>query len=230
MSSQRIRWHRVPDLGALQDQVAKATLEAARQAISARGQFSIVLSGGETPRGLYEGLRNAAADWAKWRIFFGDERCVSPASDARNSRMARLAWLDHVGIANANISPMRAELGPDRAARLYERLLTDVGDFDLVLLGLGEDGHVGSLFPGAKLGAEEGSPMVLPVLDAPKPPPHRVTLSANRFSRARQVFFLVAGATKREAISRWRSGRDLPAAAIKPSAGIDVYVESALMT
>ncbi len=201
-------------------------LEAAATAVRDRGRFLIVLSGGNTPRGAYEQLRTAQADWSRWHVYFGDERCVARADDARNSRMAASAWLDHVPIPRDQRHDMAAERGPAEAARLYDRALAETGAFDLVLLGLGDDGHTASLFPGRPLGEQPSSPDTLAVFDAPKPPPQRVSLSAARLSRARQVFFLVAGEDKREAIARWAAGDAIPAAWIRPPAGVDVFVDA----
>lgn len=171
----------------------------------------------------------APAEWAAWQVYFGDERCT-PRDDAlRNSRMAESAWLGHVPLARSQVHEMPAELGPREAASRYRTVLEAVGDFDLVLLGLGEDGHTGSLFPGHELGRGAGAPSVLPVFDAPKPPAQRVTISAHRFSRAAEVIFLVAGAGKREAVRRWRAGEAIPAQAIAPAAGVDVFVEASLL-
>jgi 6-phosphogluconolactonase len=122
-----------------------------------------------------------------------------------------------------------AELGALEAARLYAETLRTVGGFDLVLLGLGEDGHTASLFPGHEWGTASGSPDVLAVFDAPKPPPQRVSLSAARLGRARQVMFLVGGKSKHRAVAEWRTGKNIPARAITPAAGVDVLVESALL-
>lgn len=204
-------------------------LAAADRAIRARGQFHIVLAGGETPAGTYRRLRDAGADWPCWRIYFGDERCVPPADPARNSRMAAEAWLDHVAIPAAQLHAIPAEAGAQQAAQAYGGTLRAVGEFDLVLLGLGEDGHTASLFPGREWGAAPGSPDVLAVFDAPKPPPQRVTLSAARLSRARQVIFMVCGEGKHRAVADWRAARDIPARAIAPAAGVDILAESALL-
>ena len=119
---------------------------------AARGRFTIVLAGGNTPRGAYELLRAAPADWSDWQVYFGDERCTAADDAERNSRMAELAWLDHVAIPAGRIHEMPAELGPVEAAARYEEALVGVGRFDLVLLGIGEDGHTGSLFPGHEPG------------------------------------------------------------------------------
>jgi len=101
---------------------------------------------------------------------------------------------------------------------------------DDVLLGLGEDGHTASLFPGHDWGAVPGAPDALAVFDAPKPPPERVSLSAARLSRARQAVFLVSGAAKRQAVTLWRAGADLPARAIAPAAGVDILLEADLLS
>jgi 6-phosphogluconolactonase len=198
------------------------TLAAADSAIRARGRFHIVLSGGGTPRTAYQRLRQCPAEWAKWHVYFGDERCVPRGEPERNSRMAGEAWLDHVALPPPQLHAIPAERGAEAAAKAYAGTLQDVGEFDLVLLGLGEDGHTASLFPGHEWGEAPGSPAVLAVLDAPKPPPERVSLSAARLSRAREVLFLVSGESKRPALAQWRAGNDIPARAIAPAAGIDV--------
>ncbi len=184
-----------------------------------------MLAGGETPRGVYGRLRTATATWSDWHIHFGDERCLPREDAGRNSRMAGLAWLDHVPIPAAQVHAIPAELGAERAAAIATAAdLRGVGDFDLVLLGLGEDGHTASLFPGHDWGDAPGAPDALAVLDAPKPPPERVSLSAARLSRAREVLFLVAGEAKRAALARWRAGEPISARAIRPAAGVDVWV------
>lgn len=199
-------------------------LAAADTAIRAGGQFRVVLAGGNTPRAAYQRLRDARADWGAWHIYFGDERCVPRDDPARNSRMAEQAWLDHVAIPALQRHPIPAELGALAAARAYGASLRSVAAFDLVLLGLGEDGHTASLFPGHDWGESRGSPAALAVLDAPKPPRERVSLSAARLSDTRDVLFMVSGASKREALAQWRAGAGIPARAITPAAGVDVLV------
>jgi 6-phosphogluconolactonase len=226
---ERCRWHAVSDDRALQQAALEAILAGAERAIRERGQFHVVLAGGNTPREIYRRLNTAQTDWAAWHIYFGDERCLPPADPERNSRMAAEAWLDRVPVPLLQLHTIPAELGASRAARMYAETLRTVGDFDLVLLGLGEDGHTASLFPGHEWGTEPGSPDTLAVLDAPKPPPQRVSLSAARLSRAWQVLFLVSGESKHQAVAMWRAGKDIPARAIVPAAGVDVLVESALL-
>lgn len=223
------RWHAVPDEQALQHAALETILCSAARAIHARGQFHVVLSGGNTPRGIYQGLCAAQTDWSKWHIYFGDERCLPQADSARNSRMAAQVWLDFVPISPSRLHAIPGELGALQAAKIYAEMLRTVGDFDLVLLGLGEDGHTASLFPDHEWGAAPGSPDTLAVFDAPKPPLQRVSLSAARLSRARQVTFLVGGESKRRALAQWRADKGIPAQAIRPTAGVDVLVVSALL-
>lgn len=220
------RWH-VADSS--EDWLARACARVAaaeRAALAAHGAFDIVLAGGGTPRRLYAALAREAHDWAHWRVWFGDERCLPADDQERNSRMAAEALLERVPIPAASIHAMPAELGAETAALAYGRQLAGCGAFDLVLLGLGEDGHTASLFPGRDWGAADDAPDVLAVHDAPKPPPDRLSLSARRLSRARAVLFLVAGADKRAAVARWRRGDILPVGAIRAPAGVDVLLHT----
>jgi 6-phosphogluconolactonase len=224
-----VRWLGVADAAALRQIAYRHILDAAARAIERRGRFLIVLAGGNTPRGIYRMLRTADIDWSRWQVYFGDERCL-PADDAeRNSRMAADAWLNHVPIPQDQVHAIPAELGARAAALAYAETLRGVGDFDMVLLGLGEDGHTASLFPGRDWGVAASAPDALAVFDAPKPPPQRVSLSAARLSRTREVLFMVEGEAKRSAVIQWRMGADIPARAIRPQAGVDVLVESQLL-
>jgi len=216
----------LPDGAAVEAEARRRVEVAARRAILERGAFHIVLAGGATPRGLYVSLPDLPTDWSLWHIWFGDER-VAPTDDPlRNSLMAHRVWLAKVPIPRDQIHYIPTELGLMRAVEEYSRQLAGLGDFDLVLLGLGEDGHTASLFPGHELGLPPDGPDVLAVDDAPKPPPRRVSLSVARLSRARKVLFLVTGPAKREAVARWRRGEALPAAAITPACGVDVLVDA----
>jgi 6-phosphogluconolactonase len=227
LPAQSVRWHEFPDGVSLLANARSRILGAARDAIARHHAFDIVLAGGNTPRKLYRALRQGDADWAHWHVWFGDERCAPPDDPQRNSRMARDEWLDHVAIPATNMHPIPAERGAREAAALYARELRTVDAFDLVLLGLGEDGHTASLFPGHEWGVHEDSPDALAVFDAPKPPPERVSLGAHRLSNARNVLFLVEGAGKRDAIEAWKRGEAIPAASIAPEAGVDVLLDAA---
>ena len=226
---QLCRWHAIADCWALQQLAIESILSGAAQAIHERGQFHIVLAGGNTPRQIYHGLCTANTDWSLWHIYFGDERCLPPLDPARNSRMAAEVWLNNVPIPPLQLHVIAGELGANEAARQYSETLRTVGDFDLVLLGLGEDGHTASLFPGHEWGTAPGAPDTLAVFDAPKPPSQRVSLSAARLGRTRQAIFLVSGESKHRAVTAWRAGKNIPARAIRPASGVDVLVESALL-
>jgi 6-phosphogluconolactonase len=169
---------------------------------------------------VYGLLRHADTDWSKWHIYYNDDRCLPADHPERNSLMAAQTWLDHVDIPHQQIHDIPTELGPIKAAESYAETLKGLGDFDLVLLGLGEDGHTASLFPGHTW---DDSLDAFAVFDAPKPPAERVSISAARLSKAREVIFLVTGAGKQEAVNSWRNGVAIPATVIKPKNGVDIY-------
>jgi 6-phosphogluconolactonase len=224
---QTVHWQVFSDADALRERAADLVLEAAQAAIAARRAFHIALAGGRTPLAVYARLAEAKAEWGGWQVYFGDERCLPVGDPGRNDTMARRAWLDRVPLPRANLHPIPAELGPKAAAARYTEILRAVSDFDLVLLGLGEDGHTASLFPGQQLGAGPEDPVVLEVHAAPKPPRERVSLSAWRLGRARRVLVLVSGAAKRAAVHAWRAGANIPAAHIVPTGGVDVLLDEA---
>ncbi len=222
-----VRWRVFPDATALAAHAVLLILGAAREAIAAHGAFHLVLAGGRTPEAVYTMLGGAQGQWEKWQIWFGDERCLVANDPERNDSMARRAWLDRVPIPPDHVHSIAAELGPEIAAARYAGQLKGIGDFDLVLLGLGEDGHTASLFPGQSLGDGPGAPDVLTVHGAPKWPAARVSLGAARLSRAARALFLVSGDGKRLAVEAWRRGDDIPARHIAPSAGVDVLLDMA---
>lgn len=223
---QTCRWHHHINATQLEQAACAEILKSAQQAISARGAFHLVLAGGTTPRKVYERLRHAHTDWTSWHIYFGDERCLPIGHVERNNLMAANAWLDHVAIPRLQIHPIPTEEGADLAAKKYAAVVNQVAIFDLVLLGLGEDGHTASLFPEHDIGAAADAPPTLTVLDAPKPPAQRVSLSAHRLSAAHQVLFLVTGNNKSAAVHLWKTKVMIPAAAITPINGVDIFIES----
>ncbi len=190
---------------------AEMILEAAARAIAARGRFAIVLAGGRTPLDVYAHLAGAPAEWARWHVYFGDERCLAAEDPGRNSRAAALVWLDRVAIPAAQRHPIPAERGSVVAAAGYEALIGPCLPFDLVLLGMGEDGHTASLFPDRPV--PEG-PLVIPVSGAPKPPAERVSLTPRALTATETLLFLVTGLDKAQALAAWRAGSDLPAARV----------------
>jgi len=197
---------------------------AAQAAIRERGVFRLVLAGGGTPQRAYALLATTRQDWDQWEIFWGDERCLPIEDGERNSRMS---------LPTERRFPIPAELGATAAAAVYALTIHDKLPFDVVMLGMGEDGHTASLFPqdGEKgrgrppiaptgdnfVGATSGRPLPLlsltvAVFDAPKPPPERVSLTVVALQACRQQLVLVTGAGKVEALAQWRGGARLPIA------------------
>jgi 6-phosphogluconolactonase len=162
------------------------------------GARSLVLAGGTTPQRCYELLSRMEVTWGRVSILFGDERCVPPDHPDSNYRMAREALLDRV--APATIYRMPAELGPDEGAALYAHVVAAVAPLDVVVLGVGEDGHTASLFPGHP--ALKASGLAVGIRDSPKPPPQRVTLTLTALQAARRVIILATGAGKADAVAR----------------------------
>ena len=182
----------------------------------------MALAGGSTPRSMYAQLAAAPfasmVEWSKVQVLWGDERCVPPDDKASNYRMAREALLDHVPVAAANVHRIRGEDDPNEAAAAYER---EMQRMDLVLLGLGEDGHTASLFPGAV--AAHDDPRRVIAVRAPVVPAWRVTLTPVVINAATEVAFLVAGAAKAGVVQRVLEGprrpHKLPAQLIAPASG-----------
>jgi 6-phosphogluconolactonase len=222
-----VRWKIFPDASTLAAAAAEYILNTARAALKARGEFHLVLAGGSTPLATYAELARRQANTHHWKIYFGDERCLPVNDSGRNDTQSRQAWLDSASIPPENIHAIPAELGPARAAQAYAETLRGVPAFDLVLLGLGEDGHTASLFPGLFSEEASGGADVLAIKNAPKAPRERVTLSPARLSRAHQVLFLVTGKGKRHAVAAWRRGDNLPARYVVPATAVEVWIDAA---
>lgn len=222
------RWTTFATVAELRSAAVTFILNSANTAIAARQRFDIVLAGGSTPKSIYEALKTADTDWSKWHVWYGDERCLPPEHAERNSKMANDVWLSHVSIPATQIHHMPTELGSAEAAQRYSQSLAGLGEFDLVLLGLGEDAHTASLFPGHTWESQPPMPAI-PVANAPKPPSDRVSLSASRLSLARQVLFIVTGVGKREAVTQWKRGDVLPVQVITPVSGVDIYIDAEAM-
>lgn len=196
-------------------------MREADAAISARGIFRLALSGGNTPRPVYEALAEAGADWAKWEVTFGDERCVPPDNDQSNYKMARQALFDRAPIPEANILRLRGEEEPVAAAAEYENALLARSTpyrHDLILLGMGDDGHTASLFPGTE--ALRVRDRLVVANYVPKFSTWRLTFTYPLLDAARHVCFLVSSAGKEPVLERVFSGNsDLPSALIAPTDG-----------
>lgn len=200
-------WQQLPDADAVAREAAQHIQSAAQKAIASRDWFSLVLAGGGTPLAAYRLLSRTQQAWSRWQIWFGDERCLPPEHPDRNSLMAFRAWLDQVDIPAENIHPIPAERGPEAAAADYSAQIAPILPFDLVLLGIGEDGHTASLFPGD---CHPDHPLAQPVHNASKPPPERVSLSPLALSSCREMLVMVSGSSKRRALQGWKTGQALP--------------------
>ena len=208
-------WRVFANADALVAALADALCAEAAAAIAARGAFHLVLAGGTTPLALYRALADRNAGDARWHVWYGDERCLPADHAERNSVVIEAAWLAASSIPPENRRPIPAERGAHEAAAVYAGWLAGAPDFDVVLLGMGEDGHTASLFPGHDWGDAPESADVLAVHAAPKPPSERVSLSAARLNRSRHVWFVITGSGKREALLRWKSGETLPVSAVQ---------------
>ena len=218
--SSATRWHSFDSQDNINQAATARILQAASEAIQAQGSFYVVLAGGSTPKAVYQLLSEQQADWANWHVFHNDDRCLPVDHEERNSKMARDAWLSKVAIPEQQIHDIPAELGNLAGAKAYAETLKDVRTFDLVILGLGEDGHTASLFPNQTV---DNSADAVPVFDAPKPPADRITISQSRLNNTKEVMFLVTGAVKQEAVDNWRNGVAIPATLITGKNGVDVY-------
>lgn len=214
------RWKSFESIESLRHSVCDAIVKSANDAIAKRGKFSIVLAGGNTPRAIYRVLRDLPMDWSKWHIYHADERCLPIDHEDRNSLMVNQVWLDHVEIPAQQVHDIPAELGAIEGAKAYAETLAGAPTFDMVLLGLGEDGHTASLFPNHVV---DNSADAVPVFNSPKPPAERITVSQNRLNNSHAVIFMVTGASKQVAVDNWRKNVKIPATLISPANGVDVY-------
>jgi 6-phosphogluconolactonase len=219
---------RYADADALVSAAGDRLVGAITAAIDARGSAYVVLTGGGTGVKLLKhvGDHGAAIVWSKVHLFWGDERYVPAADDDRNDKQAREALLDHLDIPAANVHAMPASDGEfgddvDAAALAYEHVLAanatggaPTPEFDVHLLGMGGEGHVNSLFPHTPA-VREQTRLVVGVTDSPKPPPRRITLTLPAVHRSREVWLVVAGAEKADAVAAAVGGAspdDVPAA------------------
>lgn len=183
------------------EEVAEAAAAEMAEALR-RGARTLVLTGGTSPRRSYELLSELDVDWGRVSILFGDERCVPPLDPESNYRMAKENLLDRVHPATVYRIP--AELGPDVGADLYAEVVAETAPFDVVLLGVGEDGHVNSLFPGHPALRAKG--LTAAIHDSPKPPPQRVTMTFEAIRDAGRVIIIATGGGKAQAVSMARRG------------------------
>jgi 6-phosphogluconolactonase len=218
----------LPDPAAVAAEAAERFIRAADEAIGLRGRFSVALAGGSTPKALFELLASDVyrdrVDWPNVHVYFGDERTVPPDHKDNNYGMARATLLSKVPIPESHVHRMRGEIQPEEAAKEYGQLLKEHfgdGGLDLILLGMGDDGHTASLFPGtAALAEPKHRAFANPV---PKLNTTRITMTAPFINRAREVLITVTGANKASRLSEVLEGpRDterLPVQLISPITG-----------
>jgi 6-phosphogluconolactonase len=208
-----------PELHVVEDpaaEVAELMLE-----VAGRGGH-IVLTGGSSPKRAYEMAAARGADWSGTTLWFGDERCVPPDDEHSNFGMVRAALLNRLPAPGPRVERMKGELGPQEGAADYEALLARefgpvLPPFDLVLLGIGPDGHCASLFPGAPELAEEERPVVGVERAGLEPFVPRVSLTMPAINAGRSVVFVAGGAEKADALARAIAGdRDVPAGLVRP--------------
>jgi 6-phosphogluconolactonase len=220
----------LPSAAAIAQEAASRIEQCAEAAIELNGRFSLGLSGGSTPRMLYQLLADnyrGAINWTKVEVFFGDERCVGPEDKESNYRMAREALLSKVPIPGDNVYRMRGEIDPQDAAKEYGSMLKErFGDagLDLILLGLGDDGHTASLFPHTQALTETKHRCVANYAEhSTTGKSWRITLTAPFINRCNQALFLVVGAAKADALAHVLEGETdpqrWPAQLIKPHSG-----------
>lgn len=226
------------DPASLAEEAALRFAETAVGAVAAHGRFTVALAGGSTPKALYRRLAarpfRDQVDWSRTLVFFGDERCVSPDDRDSNYGVAREALLDRVPLSTENVFPMWC--GPDRsldeAAAEYSRVLAEHfglaedgarPEFDLILLGIGEDGHTASLFPGMPAVEVQDRLVVGSIVPAGvSPAVPRLTLTLPVLNNASRILFLVEGKRKAEAVRQVIEGGaagGLPAARVQPQNG-----------
>ncbi len=214
----------VPDLPALADEAA-ARIERVALEAPAGTRATIALAGGGTPKAAYQQLAGRCPPWGRVEFFFGDERCVPPDAEGSNYGMAREALLDRIPLRPEQVHRMLGELPPEEgAARAEEDIRARVpGDpwpvFDLVLLGMGPDGHTASLFPGSAE-VEEPRRLAVPVHRPEMPQPWRISLTLPVLNAARRVLVVVGSADKAAMVRRAVTGdRAIPAGRLRPTSG-----------
>jgi 6-phosphogluconolactonase len=198
-----------PDAETVAQRAAAHIARQLRDAREQRGVAHLALSGGTTPGRTYELLGAAPEELNGVEVWFADERCVAPEDAESNYRLAAETLLEPAHVPPERVHRMRGEAGPQEGARLYaEELTRELGDagaappvLDLIVLGIGPDGHVASLFPGAATLDAGADAVCLGVRDSPKPPPERITLSLAMLRAARECMLLATGASKTDAVA-----------------------------
>jgi 6-phosphogluconolactonase len=211
-----LRLTTVADSEAAAVRAADVVARLAGEAIDARGVFHLALAGGSTPKRCHELLAERGIDWSRVHVWESDERAVGPDDDESNFKMIRESLLDRISIPEGNVHRVMGERGAEPAADAYEgelraavepRTQAEIPILDVVMCGLGEDGHTMSLFPGnPAVGVKHR--LAVGVHDAPKPPPDRISFTLDLVHAARRTILLTAGSSKAEALAAVLEGAD----------------------
>lgn len=224
MKQKTTQWQVLETAEAVAIAACHEIMQSATQAIKKHGQFRIVLAGGSTPERVYRLMAQEGGDWNKWLFYLGDERCLPVADPERNSEMIRKNLLDHLPLSEQQIQFIPAEKGAEKAAEAYRKTIETALPFDLVILGMGEDGHTASLFPQHQHHHDEPAHAVH---HAPKPPEDRVSLSQKSLSNTQHLLILVTGENKQQAVAQWQQGDTLPIATISSLISIKTLLDKA---
>ena len=187
--------------------LAQEILNIAKKSIFEKDCFSIVLTGGQSVLSLYKILSKADSNWDKWHIYIGDERFLPAGHKDRNDQIINEIWLNNSTIPQKNIHFIKAELGLLDARVEYENTLKRIDKFDVVLLSMGEDGHIASLFPNHIYPEEQ---MVVVEQGSPKPPKERISMSYQQLNKAHYIFKLIIGESKQKAVTLLEQNVNLP--------------------
>jgi 6-phosphogluconolactonase len=204
-------WLIFDDEMSLSKALAQEILNIAKKSISEKDFFSIVLTGGQSVLNLYKILSKADSNWDKWHIYIGDERFLPAGHKDRNDQTINEIWLDNSPIPKNNIHFIKAELGLLEARVEYENTLKKIDKFDVVLLSMGEDGHIASLFPNHIYPEEQ---MVVVERSSPKPPKERISMSYQQLNKSHYIFKLIIGESKQKAVTLLGQNVNLPIARV----------------
>ncbi len=200
-------WFVFENINKLSEQLANDILDVAKISIKSSNSFKIVLTGGNSILNTYKILSKSESNWDKWHIYLGDERCLPIGDESRNNQIINQVWLKNSQILKKNIHFIHAELGTDDGADCYEKILNSVNDFDVVLLSMGEDGHAASLFPGHLYDKNKS---VVVECNSPKYPKERISMSYLRLNQSKNIFKVISGSSKQEAVDLWLKEEVLP--------------------
>ena len=196
---------------ALSEALAQDILSIAKKSIFKRGYFSLVLTGGKSVLTLYKILSKSNANWNKWHIYISDERCVPIGHKDRGDQVINEIWLDNCTIPKKNIHFIKTEVGLIEAQKEYEKVLKKINKFDVVLLSIGKDGHISSLFPGHVYPENRD---VIIERNSPKLPMERISMSYNRLNKANNIFKIIIGELKQPLVKKLLENKVFPADAV----------------